>query len=557
MARRPRPHPKGRQLDPVAATEITALLEGKPRRRDLLIEYLHAVQDRYRGLSKPHLHALAAELNLPMAEVYEVASFYHHFDILADGERPAPVTVRVCTSPSCRMAGAETLRGEIKAFADPDEVRVVAAPCIGRCDRAPAALVGRNAIAPADRAAIAAALSAGEIEARIRPYRNLAAYRAAGGYRVLAECRDGSRSLEDIIAVLSDAGLRGLGGAGFPAGRKWRIVRQFPGPRYVTVNADEGEPGTFKDRHYLEVDPHRVLEGALIAATTIAAERVFVYLRDEYPHLHEILRREIAALEADGLIAPSFIELRRGAGAYVCGEESAMLESIEGKRGLPRHRPPFIAEAGLSGRPTLNHNVETLYWVPQILAEGASWFADQGKPGHPGLRSYSVSGRVRDPGVKCAPAGISLAELIDHHCGGMAEGHTLKAFLPGGASGGIFPAEMADMPLDFGSFEPHGGFIGSHAVIVLSDRDDIADIAHNLIGFFAAESCGQCTPCRVGTEKMAALIEAGTWDEALLGDLAAVLRDASICGLGQAAPNCVITALRYFLGDDTPAAEAT
>ncbi|MEZ5841900.1 MAG: NAD(P)H-dependent oxidoreductase subunit E, partial [Hyphomicrobiales bacterium] len=527
--RRPRARPKGRQVDPAAEAEIRALLGAAPRRRDLLIEHLHAIQDRFGQLSAAHIRALAEEMRLAEAEVFEVASFYHHFDIVKEGAADLPpLTLRVCASLSCMLAGADALAERLAGLIDPARVRLVRAPCMGRCDKAPAVLLGRNAIAPAGAENIAAAIAAGAVEPEVPTFTGLEGYRAGGGYLVLDSCRAGARTPEAVIAKLTHAGLRGLGGAGFPAGRKWQIVRDQPAPRFVTVNADEGEPGTFKDRHYLETDPHRVLEGALIAAWAVAASRIYIYLRDEYPHIRAVLAGEIARLDETGLTAGCPIELRRGAGAYVCGEESAMLESIEGKRGLPRNRPPYIAETGLFGRPTLNHNVETLYWVRDIIDRGPDWFAALGTDGHKGLRSYSVSGRVRNPGVHQAPAGISLAALIDGYCGGMAEGHSLAAFLPGGASGGIFPAAMAGLPLDFGTFEPHGGFVGSHAVIVLSDRDDLAAVARNLIAFFADESCGQCTPCRVGTEKLQALIAGDSWDEALIAELAAVMRDASI-----------------------------
>ena len=535
--------PKGRQVEEEALAEVDALLGGMPRRRDMLIEALHRLQDAHRALHARHLAALAELFRLSQAEVYEVASFYHHFDVVKEGgEAPAPLTVRICNSLSCALAGAQGLIERLRASTDPDRVRIQPVPCIGRCDAAPAARVGQRAVNEATEDRIAKALS-GPHEAEIPRYETLESYRARGGYEVLERIASGRLAAEDAIAALSDARLRGLGGAGFPAGRKWRIVRGLDGPRLMTVNADEGEPGTFKDRHWLESAPHRMLEGALIAAAVVGCDRIYIYLRDEYPEVREILQREIAALQAAGLPGAP-MELRRGAGAYICGEESAMIESIEGKRGLPRHRPPYIAEAGLFGRPTLNHNVETLSWVPDILRNGAAWFADQGRPGHPGLRSYSVSGRVKEPGVKLAPAGISLAELIERHCGGMAEGHALKAFLPGGASGGVFPASMADLPLDFGTFEPHGGFIGSHAVVVLSDRDSVREAVLNTMRFFAHESCGQCTPCRAGTARLVELLHRP--DAPLMEELVEVMADASICGLGQAAGNCVRHLIRHF-----------
>ncbi len=535
--------PRGRQVEEEALAEVAALLGGLERRRDMLIEALHLIQDGTGCLHARHLAALAEMFRLSQAEVYEVASFYHHFDVVKEGETaPAPLTIRICEGLSCEMAGARELIGRLRAATDPDRVRIQPVPCIGRCDRAPAAQVGRRAVDHADLGPIIEATALAH-EAAVPEYETLEAYRSVQGYRVLERVVSGALPAEEAIAVMSDSGLRGLGGAGFPAGRKWSIVRGYEGPRLMTVNADEGEPGTFKDRFWLEGSPHRMLEGALIAAAVVGCERIYIYLRDEYPAVREILLREIAALEEAGLLSTP-IELRRGAGAYICGEESAMIESIEGKRGLPRHRPPYIAENGLFGRPTLNHNVETLAWVPDILRHGAKWFADQGLDGRPGLRSYSVSGRVRNPGVKIAPAGITLRQLIEDFCGGMAEGHELGAFLPGGASGGIFPAEMADLPLDFGSFEPHGGFIGSHAVVVLGQADSVRAAALNTMRFFAHESCGQCTPCRAGTARLVELLEAP--DPPLMEELVQVMADASICGLGQAAGNCVLHLLKYF-----------
>ncbi len=544
--------PKGRQLDDSALDEVLALIGELPIRRDLLIEALHLLQDGVGCLTAPHLRALAEIFRLSQAEVFEVASFYHHFDIVKEGEaRPAPLTIRVCDSISCMMAGADALAADLADRTDPAAIRIQKVPCIGRCAGAPAVNVGKRAVERATTETVIAA-STGDTGPDIAAYRDLDAYRADGGYEILASCLSGARTPEDAIATMSDAGLRGLGGAGFPAGRKWSIVRGFDGPRLMTINGDEGEPGTFKDRYWLESDPHRVLEGALIAAWAVGCERIYLYMRDEYPGVLEILKREIAALDAAGLTATTPIELRRGAGAYICGEESAMIESIEGKRGLPRHRPPYIAEVGLFGRPTLNHNIETLFWVPEILRHGAAWFASKSIDGgdkHKGVRSYSVSGRVREPGVKLAPSGISVQALIDDYCGGMADGHSFKAFLPGGASGGIFPAAMGDQPLDFGIFEKHGGFIGSHAVVILSDKDSVKDATVNLMRFFEHESCGQCTPCRAGTEKMVKLLEADSHDEALIGELMGVMRDASICGLGQAAPNPVAHLLKYFPED--------
>jgi formate dehydrogenase len=503
--------PKGRQPDPAARAAVRDLLGARPRQRDFLIEYLHLIQDAEGCLEADRLQALAEEMRLSMAEVYEVASFYAHFDIVLDGEAaPPPVTVRVCDSLSCEMAGARRLLEEL-----PDAlgagVRVVRAPCMGRCDRAPAVEVGHRHLEAATVAGVERLVASGNRHPEMPDYQDLEAYRGEGGYGVLKDCLEGRRTVADVIGVLSDAGLRGLGGAGFPTGRKWSLVRAEPAPRLVAVNADEGEPGTFKDRWYLERRPHGFLEGVLIAAWAV--------------------------------------HLRRGAGAYICGEESAMIESIEGKRGLPRHRPPYVAQLGLFGRPTLVNNVETLYWVPEILTKGAAWLADQGRQGSKGFRSYSVSGRVRDPGVKLAPAGITVRELIEEYCGGMAEGHVFKAYLPGGASGGILPARLGDLPLDFGRLEAHGCLIGSHAVVVLSEADDVKAAALNLMRFFEDESCGQCTPCRNGTEKAVKLMSADRWDAPLLEDLAEVMREASICGLGQAAPNPLACVLKYFPED--------
>jgi NADH:ubiquinone oxidoreductase subunit F (NADH-binding)/NADH:ubiquinone oxidoreductase subunit E len=551
--RRAAPHAKGRQVETIALDEVRTLLGDAPRRRDLLIEYMHLVQDRYGRLGGRHLAALAEEMRLALVEVYEVATFYAHFDVAVDGaeaEAPPAVTVRVCDSIACEMAGSAEL---LETLSDNEDatIRFVRAPCMGRCDCAPVAEVGHRHIDFASADAVLTAARAGETHPVVPPYPDLVAARADGAYEALAACRSGARSHDAVLATLEASGLRGMGGAGFPAHRKWRFVRAEPGPRYLAINADEGEPGTFKDRLYLESHPHAVLEGALIAAWGVEAARVYIYLRDEYPAAREILLAEIAALEAANLIEPGYIALRRGAGAYICGEESAMIESIEGKRGLPRHRPPYVAQVGLFGRPTLVHNVETVYWIRRILSDGGDDFAGTGLHGGRGWRSYSVSGRVRNPGVKLAPAGITLNELIAEYCGGMAEGHALKGYLPGGASGGILPASLADLPLDFGKLEAHGCFIGSAAVVVLSDKDDVRDVALNLMRFFEDESCGQCTPCRAGTEKAVQLMSEDEWDTGLLGELSAVMRDASICGLGQAAPNPLDCLLRYF-PDDIP-----
>ena len=537
---------KGRQLEPVARDEIVALFGDRPRDRDLLIEHLHRIQDNHGCLRAGHLQALAAEMCLSMAEVYEVASFYAHFDIVLDGETPPPpVTVRVCDSLTCAFSGGDALLETLPAELGTD-VRVVRAPCMGRCDTAPVAEVGHRHVDHADSNSIAAVVRSGKHHPEIPEHIRFDAYVKDGGYTLLQNCLDGSRSVDDVIGAMEDSRLRGLGGAGFPAGRKWHFVRQEAGPRLVAVNADEGEPGTFKDRYHLERDPHRFLEGMLVAAWAVDAEAIYIYLRDEYPAIREILAEAIAALERAGLNGHCAIHLRRGAGAYICGEESAMIESLEGKRGLPRHKPPFPSQVGLFGRPTLVHNVETLYWVRDILERGPDWFSGEGRNGRTGRRSFSVSGRVKEPGVKFAPAGITAQELIDEYCGGMADGHTFKAYLPGGASGGILPASMADIPLDFDTLEEHGGFIGSAAVVVLSHEDSIRDAALNLMRFFEDESCGQCTPCRVGTEKAVKLMSAPAWDEDLLAELSATMASASICGLGQAAPNPLLCLLRYF-----------
>ncbi|MBA4176524.1 MAG: NADH-quinone oxidoreductase subunit F [Leptothrix sp. (in: Bacteria)] len=550
MRQRKREAPKGRRVDPTAVQQVQALLGDASRQRDLLIEHLHKIQDAFGHLSSAHLAALAQDMRLAQTEVYEVASFYHHFDIVKEGDTAPPqLTVRVCDGLSCEMAGARDLLARLPALLG-QGVRVVAAPCVGRCEQAPAVVVGQNPVAPARAEAVVAAVAAGRTRHAPQDmpgHVDFAAYRAGGGYRLYEQCRSGAREAESVIAELEHAGLRGLGGAGFPAGRKWRIVRAEPGPRLMAVNIDEGEPGTFKDRVLLERDPHRFLEGMLIAAWAVGIADVYVYLRDEYHGCREMLAAEIAALQSQlkghGLPA---IHLRRGAGAYICGEESAMIESIEGKRGMPRLRPPYVAQVGLFGRPTLEHNFETLYWVRELVDKGGAWFAGQGRNGRKGLRSFSVSGRVRQPGVKLAPAGITLRQLVDEYCGGMQEGHALYGYLPGGASGGILPAALSDVPLDFDTLQPHGCFIGSAAVIVLSDHDTAADAARNMMRFFKHESCGQCTPCRNGTAKASALIEQPKWDLPLLADLSQVMREASICGLGQAAPNPFDCVVKYF-----------
>jgi formate dehydrogenase len=538
--------PKGRQVDPQALEQIRALLGERERRRDLLIEHLHLIQDRYGHLSAAHLAALAQEMWLALTEVYEVATFYAHFDVVKEGETPPPaVTVRVCDSLSCALEGAERLLAELPNKLGPG-VRVVRAPCMGACDRAPVCAVGHVQVMQADAGKVAAA-AAKPPHPHVDPTPTaFDAYCRDGGYALLKSCLDGKRSRDEIIKIVSDAGLRGLGGAGFPTGRKWALVRAEPAPRLFAVNADEGEPGTFKDRFYLERDPHRFIEGMLIAAWVVEAPDTYLYIRDEYPEVRLLLAEEIAKVEQAGLAKHSRIHLRRGAGAYICGEESAMIESIEGKRGLPRHRPPYVAQVGLFGRPTLEQNVETLFWVRDIVERGVDWFTSQGRHKRKGFRSFSVSGRVKNPGVKLAPAGVTARELIDEFCGGMADGHVFKGYLPGGASGGILPASMADIPLDFGTLEKYGCFVGSHAVVILSDQDDMKAVALNLMKFFEDESCGQCTPCRVGTEKAAQIMAKGPWNTALLDELSVLMRDASICGLGQAAPNPLLCVLKYF-----------
>ncbi|TYC68057.1 NADH-quinone oxidoreductase subunit F [Stappia sp. BW2] len=546
LSRKPS-QPKGRQVEDAALDEIRKLLGDEPRRRDLLIEHLHKIQDAFGCLEARHLRALAEEMRLSQAEVYEVASFYHHFDIVREGDaRPAPLTVRVCDSVACALKGADALAAALETGVDPAKVRIQKVPCIGRCAGAPAVQVGKRAIDNASEVSVRAALFEGNSSPSVPDYIKLDAYRDAGGYKLLERVRAGELDAVEIADKALEAGLRGLGGAGFPTGTKWKIVHDLPAPKYLTINGDEGEPGTFKDRVHLERDPHRMLEGALIAAHAISAARIYLYMRDEYPAVIEILRTEIEVLREAGIITTIDIELRRGAGAYICGEESAMIESIEGKRGLPRHRPPFIAQVGLFGQPTLNHNVETLFWIRDIVEKGPQWFADHGRRGHKGYRSFSVSGRVKEPGVKLAPAGITMNELLEEFCGGMEEGHVFKAYLPGGASGGILPASLADEPLDFGTLDKYGCFIGSHAIVVFSDQDDMRDVALNLMRFFKHESCGQCTPCRSGTEKMEHLLAAGDWDKTKIADLDVVMRSASICGLGQAASNPVTSVLKFF-----------
>ncbi len=564
---------KGRQPEDSAVLEVQDLLGEGPHPRELLIEYLHLLNDHFRCLHDRHLVVLAKQMRIGMAEVFEVATFYHHFEVLRGDAQPAAITVRVCDGLSCEMAGAKDLLARLPAILGRDDVRVIAAPCIGRCEQAPAAVVDQNPVpfATADRIAAVVqaqasqhppaaqdavfdaaahsekAVSPANADVQVAPaYVGLQAYLAQGGYQLATALSQGKQDGESIVKAMEDSGLRGLGGAGFPAGRKWRIVRDQPAPKLMAVNIDEGEPGTFKDRTYLERDPHRFLEGMLVAAQVVGIDACYIYLRDEYHGCRAILEHEIAALQANPPCPLPTIYLRRGAGAYICGEESAMIESIEGKRGEPRMRPPYIAQVGLFGRPTLEHNFETLYWVRDIVQKGPQWFSSFGRTGRKGLRSFSVSGRVKHPGVKLAPAGISLRELVDEYCGGMADGHSLYAYLPGGASGGILPASMADIPLDFDTLQAHGCFIGSAAVIVLGHKDKARDAALNMMRFFAHESCGQCTPCRVGTDKAATLMQAAHWDHQTLEDLNIVMTDASICGLGQAAPNPVRCVQKYF-----------
>jgi formate dehydrogenase beta subunit len=547
---RKRQAPKGRQVTPAALAEVEALIGPSPRRHDLLIEYLHRINDRYRQLGAPHMAALAKLLGLAQTEVYEVATFYHHFDVVKenpDGSLPvAPtLTVRVCDGLSCEMGGAKQLLEKLPALLG-HEVRVIPAPCVGRCEQAPVAVVHQKPIPNATLEAVRDEALAGHFTDSPGDYIDFDAYSKAGGYSLLRDCMEHRRDLESVLKTMEDSGLRGLGGAGFPTGRKWRIVRGEAAPRMMAVNIDEGEPGTFKDRVYLERDPHRFLEGMLIAAWAVDISAIYIYLRDEYHGCRALLETELAKLVADPPVPLPKIELRRGAGAYICGEESAMIESIEGKRGMPRLRPPYVAQVGLFGRPTLEHNFETLFWVRELLEKGAAWFASQGRNGRKGLRSFSVSGRVKNPGVKLAPAGITVRQLIEEFCGGMKEGHTFYGYLPGGASGGILPASMGDIPLDFDTLQPYGCFIGSAAVIVLSSQDTAKAAARNMMRFFEHESCGQCTPCRVGTAKTNALIAGDDWDKPLLAELSQVMRDASICGLGQAAPNPVDTVIKYF-----------
>ena len=548
---RKRAAPKGRRVQPQALAEVCALLGDASRQADLLIEHLHKINDHYGQLSTPHMAALAQEMRMAQAEVYEVATFYHHFDVVredSDGNVAAApeITIRVCDGLSCEMAGAQSLLDKLPRLLG-KEIRVIAAPCIGRCEQAPAVAVGQFPVPHATCEKVVAAATTKTVTHEPEPYIDYAAYQKDGGYQLLKDCVEGRRDVEPILKTMEDSGLRGLGGAGFPAGRKWRIVRAEKGPRLMAINIDEGEPGTFKDRTYLERDPHRFLEGMLIAAWAVDIEDIYIYLRDEYHGCRALLEAEVKKLQDHPPMAKMpTIHVRRGAGAYICGEESAMIESIEGKRGMPRLRPPYVAQVGLFGRPTLEHNFETLYWVRQIIEQGGAWFASHGRNGRKGLRSFSVSGRVNKPGVHLAPAGITISELIDEYCGGMQDGHTFYAYLPGGASGGILPASLNTIPLDFDTLQPYGCFIGSAAIVIMSQHDTAVNAARNLMRFFKHESCGQCTPCRVGTSKALALIEQPKWDVDLLADLSTVMRDASICGLGQAAPNPIDCVVKYF-----------
>ena len=547
--RRGRAFSKGRQVDPEILQQVKQVLGNRPRRRDLLIEHLHLFQDKFGFITTKQLVALSHEMKMAMAEVYEVASFYAHFDIIRDGENELPpITLRVCDSITCSLLGSDNILNDLASSAEED-VRVVRSPCMGACDKAPVAAIGHSMMEKVSTANILDHLSKvrdGTItHNKISPIK-IDQYLDNGGYKLLKLCTAQEITAEKILEQLASSGLRGLGGAGFPTSRKWNLVRNAAGEKVLAVNGDEGEPGTFKDRYYLETDPHRVLEGMLIAAWVVGAGDCYFYLRDEYPEIRIMLEKEINHLRTEGLVPHTRIHLRRGAGAYICGEESAMIESIEGKRGYPRHRPPYVAEVGIFNKPTLVNNVETLFWIRDILEKGPTWFESQGKEGHPGLRSYSVSGRIKDPGVKIAPAGSTVRELIDNYCGGMQDGHEFRAYLPGGASGGILPAKMDDLPLDFGQLEKHGCFVGSHAVVILSDKDSIKEAALNLLRFFEDESCGQCSPCRVGTEKAVKLMEQDNWDIDLLSELAITMQDASICGLGQAASNPLVSTIKFF-----------
>jgi formate dehydrogenase len=537
---------RGRRVNPETLKQIQDLIAALPVRRDLLIEYLHLIQDKFGHISAAHITALASIMGLATTEVYEVATFYHHFDVIKEGEHAPPeLTVRVCDSISCEMSNAETLVSELTKFHG-DKVRIQRVPCVGRCDTAPIAIVGQKPIDYATLETVNKSVEVRDIESPITEYVTYNKYVNSGGYELVKRMFDTQNGPEKIIEIMKDSGLRGLGGAGFPAGQKWDIVSKQDGPRVMAINIDEGEPGTFKDRYFLERDPHRFIEGALIAAQVVGIEDIYIYLRDEYANCYTMLLHELDELKKDPPCQLPHIELRRGAGAYICGEESAMIESIEGKRGMPRLRPPFVAQVGVFGRPTLEHNLETLFWVRDILEKGASWFSDQGRNGRKGMRTFSVSGRVKKPGVHITDAGITIKELIEEHCGGMLDGHEFYGYFPGGASGGILPASMGDIPLDFDTLNEHGCFIGSAAIIVFSDKDKARDLARNAMNFFAHESCGKCTPCRVGTSKATMLMKKPTWDQPLMKELSQTMNDASICGLGQAASNPMTSVINYF-----------
>ena len=544
--------PKGRIAKQTAIDDVRSLLP-KFLQRDMLIEYLHVIQDKYSYLSSDNLTALAFIMKLPLSEVWEVASFYDHFVLIKDTQTPPPArTIRVCTSLTCTLFGSEELLNEASEN-NSAGIRYISAPCLGACDKAPVAADGHFLIPNINQGLLKELKHTETVVKKnksdiLLSALNFDSYVKTGGYKNLKRLKssDTKQGLQDALLKIESSALRGLGGAGFPTGKKWRIVSQQAGPRIMAINADEGEPGTFKDRYYLSTNPHQIIEGILIAALIVGISDCYLYVRDEYPEILFLLKKELSKLKDTNLADHTTIHIRRGAGAYICGEESAMIESIEGKQGLPRHRPPFVAEKGIFGRPTLVNNVETLFWIPKILEKGARWFDDQGTEKHPGHRTYSVSGRVANPGLVLAPAGTTANELITR-CGGMAEGQTFKAYLPGGASGGILPASKADIGLDFGGeLGKYGCFVGSHAVVILSERDNIWDVAKNLMRFFKHESCGQCTPCRTGTEKAVSIMNSAEYQPELLSEIATVMRDASICGLGQAASNPLSCAMRFF-----------
>jgi len=543
--------PKGRQLEKNIFAEIQSLFVGKKIARDELIEYLHLIQDKYGILYDKHLVALAEITNLPLVEIYEVATFYAHFNVVKNQDEIVPVNfIRVCESLTCDLFGAKNILNELKRHKNKN-IKIVSGPCMGRCQSAPTVCVGKNYIDNATSKSVIDAINLKKFKPFVPKYKKYDEYISSGGYVIFQKIRDKEISNEEIIKTLNDSGLSGKGGAGFPTGKKWQIVSQYKDQKYLAINGDEGEPGTFKDRYYLESDPHRFLEGVLIAAYFIQAHKVYIYIRDEYPAAIEILRKEIIVLEKNDLIKKNYFIIRRGAGAYICGEESAMIESIEGKRGLPRHRPPYVAEVGLFGKPTLVNNIETIFWIRDIIEKGSEWYSRQGTRGRKGFHSYSVSGRVKNPGVKIAPAGTTVTELINNHCGGMLEGHNFKGYLPGGASGGILPSTLNNIPLDYGvkELDDLGCFLGSAAIVILSDKDNIMDVGLNLLKFFEDESCGQCTPCRVGTEKTVKIMQNKKWNKKQLEDLSLVMADSSICGLGQAATNPLKSIMKHFAED--------